>query len=218
MIFEVRNFNCYAECSSRAVKKYSGACAYFSYKFSSSNTYFLNGEIDCGGWAFCTAISQPSKSTLIFDSQLLVNDNSVKLEDVQRFTCDVHQDIRSKILKNSLFYSSISHLIKKYRFQKNPDELFDIFEVPKEYFSRRIKYLGEYRSVFLAMKGMIEGKRIFTTSWQGQLSHEAISTSKIANALIKTDNIFIVPTSEKNYFTGKENHISLDMLSILRLC
>lgn len=217
MLFEVKNFSCYIYCNSRNMKEYLSACDSFSYTFSSSNVYFLSGEIDCGGTAFCAAISQKNKPIKIFDSQFFIDETPVELKDVKKLTCNVHQELKLGLCKNISFYNYIAYLTKKYKYKTTPEELFEIFGVSKEYFSRRIKNLGQYRSVFLAMKGVIEGKRIFTTSWQGQLQHEAVSTSLIAKAMVKTDNIFIIPASEKMILQDKENYISLNMLSHLKL-
>lgn len=200
MVLNIENFSCYCICKSYDIDGYILACNDLSYQFQ-SGTYVLQGEIDCGAWTFVSAISKYCKHKKIFfpESKIYVN-HELQEEKAGLLACYIHQ----KPTKKSHFitlYHAIERAVKKYHFNMTANELISAFGIPSEYRNRKLYTLGKYYWVYIAMEGLIKGYRIFTTTWIGHYGFEDLILKKIANALLKFDCIFIIPSSVNNKFS-----------------
>jgi len=194
MTFSVKGFECSAICHSLNIRSFYSACIGFSYTFE-SGVYLLQGEIDCGAWAFVSAISEKGKANRI-DAELVLNGENIDIVKLRNSTCYLGKDPPKTKLS---FFKSIKKIAKKANYV-NYEELFDLFEIPEHLINRQVYSLGQYYKCFLAMKGLIEKKIIFTDFWYGAFGTDDYVLSKISRALIKKGCIFIIPTSKNVCF------------------
>lgn len=200
MCFEVKKFSCHCIASTYN-DVYLTVCNEFSFLFE-SGVYVLKGEIDSGAWAFTYAVSHPTKNSYFSDYTVFsVNHSVVKPEELSSYACYLDEKQKNIIERNSRFAAKVKKLIKKHHYKMTCEQLFDMFDIPKEYIDRKIKYLGicNYQR-YLAMKGLIEGKTIFTTAWCGSCGIIPFNMVKIGKILQDNNCLFIIPSSEKNQF------------------
>ena len=214
MILTVKNFSCYCMCTQYNVKGYYSVCNDFSYNFL-SGTYILQGEIDCGAWAFTDSISKKSKKCFVtIDpmSELFVNDCNISLKKLQKQVWCIDDKLSKKASK-VLMYDMIAVLSKKYKVDKSVDELLEKFGIPiKETAQFVIRPYSPYYPCYVALIGYLKGYKIFTASWHGQIQFNKEVYEKIIRALQDEDCILIIPSSEKNDF-GK-NCTYIKMISL----
>ena len=211
MILNIETFSCNCICESYNIDGYMSACNPFSYQFQ-SGVYILQGEIDCGAWAFASSISEYYKNKRIFfpESKIYINNESQE-EKAALLACYIHQK-PSKISHLNTLYSAIKKSVEKYHFSITPDELISVFGIPTEYINRKLYTLGQYYYAYIAMDGLIKGHKIFTTAWIGHYGFEDFILQKIVNALLRFDCILIIPSSTQNKFSFPATTIPMNSL------
>lgn len=201
MNLSIRDFSCCCVANSNNIISYITSCNNFTYFFS-SGVYILRGDIDSGAWALCYAISHKSNKVIISEStSFFIDGSKISPKNIYKFVCYIGERKRNKIFFNSKFFPYIKKIVKKYKFNISAIELFKLFNIDKDYYYRKIKYLGsEYYQLFLLLLGFIKGKKIFTTSWCGSLNFDCQSLNKIGKILETQGCILIIPSSCKNNF------------------
>lgn len=214
MILSIRNFSCYCVCRSFSVSGFRAACNTFSYDFS-AGMYILQGEIDCGAWAFaCSLTNYCTKKVVCPPAEIWVNGEQIDYKQAKKMACYLDKDVHSAFgHRHRSAYEIIEKSVAKAHYPLSADELFDLFEVPRASAQKQVPAMGEYYSAFVAIDGMIRGKKIFTTAWKGQFCFDSGILTRVGNVLAQNDCILIVPSSEKNVFGAPATHIQ--MLSLL---
>lgn len=95
---------------------------------------------------------------------------------------------------------ALDKLVRETKSNRTVEEIINLFDIPYD------EVIDPYRHTFpryRAIKGLLEGKKIFTTTWKSHHEYrfQDVLYTKIQKALKKKDVIFIIPSSEKNIFT-----------------
>lgn len=210
MILSVRNFQCLCICTRYNVKGFYSGCHSFSYDFL-SGTYVLQGEIDCGAWAFTDSISRGNKNGIFPESEIFI-DGKNKINKINKEVWCVDDKLSKKPSKKSM-YQTVSKLVKKYNSSLSAEKLLMKFGIPIDDIAMRgVRPYSHYYPCYVALVGYLKGYKIFTASWQGQDPFFKEVYIKIINALKDENCIFIIPSSEKNYYG--ENCTYINMYSL----
>lgn len=216
MILSIRDFGCYCVCRSFSVSGFRAACNTFSYDFS-AGMYILQGEIDCGAWAFASSISDYcTKKVICPPSEIWVNGEQINYKQAEKLVCYLDKDVHSAFgHRRRSAYEIIEKSVAKVHYPLSADELFELFEVPRTSAQKWVANMSVYYMAFVAIDGMIRGKKIFTTAWKGQFGSDVDVKilTQVGKVLAQNDCILIVPSSEKNVFGDPATHIQ--MLSLL---
>lgn len=211
MLLSVHNFSCGCACNSYNIDDYYLGCNEFSYDFS-NGTYLLQGEIDCGAWSFVNAISSNCKKKSIYSrSEVTIDGQILSHKKIVNLACYIHSKPSNNIFRIT-FADAINKSIRKYAYPLPLSELLELFKIPEHITQKSISELGMYYSCYLAMNGLICGKKVFTSAWQGQYGFDNKIINTISVALAQKGNIFIIPTSKHNVFNS--NCTAVDMLSL----
>lgn len=207
----LKNFSVNCMCSSYNLKEFYSSCNSFSCFFE-TNVYLLYGEIDCGAWAFVNSISSNCvKKHFGAESIVVLNQQKLTAKEWSNMCCYLHCKTKHNIFNRS-FKKSIIKNIKKYNYGMSYSQLFNLFEIPSEIQNKKVNRLGMYYPCYLAMLGLIKGYKIFATSWQGRYGFDSYIIDKIADAVIHTNGILLVPTDKQNIF--KERYVKMNMVDL----
>jgi len=210
MQFKVENFSCTTYCSSLQIKEYYMACSEFSYEFT-KGIYVLQGEIDSGAWAFTNALDNKIAHTRIDEaSRFYLNNKEVGISEIRDITCCIDGIEKPKVKRMNVV-EALDKLIRETKSNRTVEEIINLFDIPYD------EVIDPYRHTFpryRAIKGLLEGKKIFTTTWKSHHEYrfQDVLYTKIQKALKKEDVIFIIPSSEKNIFIEGSNKINMQAL------
>ncbi len=208
MILEFEKFSASCVCCFEQISKYYGSCNEITSSLS-SNIYILQGEIDCGAWAFVSAFSKQCKEKqLLSNSKVLYNGKSLSKKEIENLAYYIDGKLNI-YTKNCFFKASVERLLKKNRFPASFDDIIKLFRVPDYVLNRPLKYCGVYRSVYQAIVGLIKGNRVFTTRWYGEYGFDSSAIIPMIEALRAYDCILLIPSSKKNNFG--ENCVYIDI-------
>lgn len=160
MQFKVENFSCTTYCSSLQIKEYYMACSEFSYEFT-NGIYVLQGEIDSGAWAFTNALDNKIAHTRIDEaSRFYLNNKEVGISEIRDITCCIDGMEKPKVKRMNVV-EALDKLIRETKSNRTVEEIINLFDIPYD------EVIDPHRHTFpryRAIKGLLEGKKIFTTT------------------------------------------------------
>lgn len=193
MNLRVIDFSGQIQCSSAFADKFYTVCNSFSFEFE-TGAYVLQGEIDCGSWAFLQILENGNTENIDDYSRLYWNNQRIDLDEIQKYVWCV--DRKEQILKSrATAFDVITYLAKKTKNDRGVNEWLEQFEVCKD---EVVDCNRHTYPIFKTIEGLMLGKKIFTTVWHGQCCFDAWIYNKICRAINKEDTIFLIASSERN--------------------
>ena len=213
MLLKVENYTCYCQCRRIPQKDvFHSLCCQFNYTFI-KGVYILQGEIDCGAWAFVQSLSNNKKEDMPWDdSKIMWNDVLIKLSDLKKMVCNIND---KPFGGRKTCIEQIKKLLRLSDVVKEPREWLQLFDIPMEVANTPLSYYSPYYPCFAALKGVLMGKKIFTGDWVGSMGFSSVAPfyEKIISAMNELETIFILPSSSQNQFRNECTYVKMPFTS-----
>lgn len=193
-ILEVKNFSVFTFSRSCKVGTVYNSCNRFSNLFS-AGIYWLQGEIDAGGWAFAYTLTSSDKKTsvLMDETEYIFKGKPVSLKNLQNdhaWYLGEYDKSRRKTVR-----ALVEQGLQKSRLPYSADDIRQMFRIDEQRFERNTRQVGFELFSCRAAIGFANGKDIYTFPWlsKGQQVGEVHIIKNVCRVLREHQKLVLIP-------------------------
>lgn len=199
-LLKTKDFSVFATCTASVSGCVTETLMPANFKFE-KGVYALIGDIDCGGWAFVTALTAGgahADDILLPEGQLYYHNKKALLSEMNQFACSLDHFRSAEDMPETTVRQFVEEGLANSGLPYAADEIRKLFCIDPVRFERPLSAMGNQFFNATAAIGFSQGKEIYCFPWIGThfiTGKRLIHIFRVCNILADQEKLVLLPVS-----------------------